>query len=96
MEKWFPIGSKGREPKRVAMVAQQIKTVDFAAGIEFDKSNINSRSAIGMQQTDKFSNKIAPLLATGDQINADLPEHKFTIHTQYILTRENTPSRNNS
>ena len=29
IEKWFPIGSKGRDNVAIKMVAQQIKTIDF-------------------------------------------------------------------
>ena len=29
LEKWFPVGSKGRDNQQVKMVAQQIKTIDF-------------------------------------------------------------------
>ena len=43
------------------MVAQQIKTIDFDAGIEFNQRK-NHNSVIGMLQGDKFSNKISPLI----------------------------------
>ena len=48
------------------MVAQQIRTIDFAAGIGFNKT-VNSRSAIGMLQSDKFSSKISPLVKDSER-----------------------------
>ena len=73
IEKWFPIGSKGRDVKPVRMVAQQIKTVDFTGGVDLDLNHKSSRSAITMQHTDKFSRKISPLLATGAIVRNDPP-----------------------
>ena len=29
LEKWFPVGSKGRDTTQKKMVAQKIKTIDF-------------------------------------------------------------------
>ena len=61
IQKWFPIGSKGRQKKPIRMVAQQIKTIDFAADIDFSKMP-NPNSVTGLLQPDKFSNKISDLV----------------------------------
>ena len=61
IQKWFPIGSKGRQKKPIRMVAQQIKTIDFAADIDFSKMP-NPNSVTGLLHPDKFSNKISDLV----------------------------------
>ena len=43
MHKFFPAGSKGREPHIVRRVPQAIKTVDFSVGEELYSSNKKSQ-----------------------------------------------------
>ena len=68
IEKWFPIGSKGRDNSQVKMVAQKIKTIDFDSEIPMRATpmELEPRSPFAMS------------FATKNQFQATLKAQKTT------------------